>query len=32
MAEKIASLRTEYSENINLLEKNSLKLLNLKKN
>ncbi len=32
MAEKIANLRSDYSENINLLEKNSLKLLTLKKN
>ena len=32
MAEKISGLRHKYSETINLLEKNSLKLLNIKKN
>lgn len=32
MAEKISDLRSQYSETINILEKNSLKLLNIKKN
>ncbi len=32
MVEKISELRNKYSETINLLEKNSLKLLTMKKN
>ena len=32
MIEKITELRNKYSETINMLEKNSLKIINMKKN